>query len=67
MLRLETLRDWSLLVLKLSDVDDIRDPVDCESSFAMSLSVLRNVTLACHKNKTFFRSRTRTNEPVDFE
>ena len=45
MLTLDTLRDWSLLVLMLSDVDDGNDPVDCDNSRAMSRRVLRIVIL----------------------
>ena len=49
MLRLDKLWDWSLFVLRLSDVEDGREPVDSDSSRAMSRRVLRNVTLACNK------------------
>ena len=48
MLRLDKLWDWSLFVLRLSEVDDGREPVDSDSSRAMSRRVLRNVTLACN-------------------
>lgn len=45
-LTLDILRDWSLLVLILSDVDEGNDPVDWDNSRAMSRRVLRSVILA---------------------